>query len=149
MLDQERRLAGERDRLEHRLDVAVDQPLAAQRQAAHRRHLRRQGTPRCDGGGHLGGDVTMTERQGQAHEVGGEAAVVEAAVPCGVEPPAPQQHVIRTLRVALGRLQPGHREREDPCVVAQLRRRPASRRSPAASSFAARRSPVAVAMMAR
>ena len=120
MLDHERRLAGDGDRLEHRFDVALDHSLASQRHAAHRRHLRRERDACRDGAGHLGSDVTMTERQGQAHEIGGEAAVVEAVLPCSLEPPAPQQHVVRAAPVALGLLQPRHRGRDDSRVVAEL-----------------------------
>ena len=72
--------------------------------------------PGCDGVGHLGGDVTMPQCQGQAHEVRGETAVVEAALPGRVETPATQQQVEGPLPVALGRLQPSRRERQDPAL---------------------------------
>ena len=121
MLEQERRLTGECDRLDHRLDLAVDQSLAAQSQAAHRRHLGRQRDSCRDDGRHLCGHVTLAQRQGQPHEIRSKTAVVVATLACGVEPPAPQQQGVSALCIALGLLQPGDREREDPGVVAQLR----------------------------
>ena len=64
-----RRLSGERDRLEQRLDVTVDQSSAPQRRAAHRGHFRCQRHPSCDAVGHLGGDAAMPQCQSKAHEV--------------------------------------------------------------------------------
>ena len=46
--------------------------------------------------------------------------MVEAALPGRVETPAPQQQVEGPLLVALGRLDPGRRERQDSGVVGQL-----------------------------
>ena len=74
VLDQQRRPAGERDSLQRRPGIAADKSLTAQRQGAHRGHLRRQGNSGRDGAGHLGSDVAMTVRQGQAHHIGGQRA---------------------------------------------------------------------------
>ena len=63
VLHKQRRRAGERDRLDHRLDLAVHQSLDPQREATDRRHLRCEWNVCRDDRGHLGGDIPFAERQ--------------------------------------------------------------------------------------
>ncbi len=120
VLHQMRDLASKCNRLDHRFDIAVDQRSSAQRNASHRRHVRREVDTGANGVRDIDSDVAVAEGQGEVHEIRGKTAVVVTNLRRGLEAPAAQQHVVRTLRVALGQLELRHCGRHNSRVVAHL-----------------------------
>ncbi|WP_207555998.1 hypothetical protein [Intrasporangium flavum] len=120
VLEQERRASRERGRLDRRFRVAADEAPATQRHRLHGRDRRGESGALRHGVGHLLGDVAVPEDEGQSREVRRQPPVVEAVLPGGLEPPAPQQQVVGPARVALRLEDPGDGGRDDTGVVPQV-----------------------------